>query len=580
MITLWEDAIPEEKIPAYPGFEYLYAKGGETTYEIDPNSYVANIPFQWRGWKHIVNIVERKAVAGEKLRSPSLRFQADSSKNLIHRIKVQQRCEIDSDYKQLQWVLCKSSFHYFLNTFVWTHDPREKKHTKIPFVSYEFQDGMARFVIKLIAKDRLGGIEKSREQGASWLVIAVMVWLDTFYNGKNVILMSITENEVDDRTESSLFGKARYIISNLPEFMRGGWIERNNICDKQMRLSIPATESKMEGVLTKGTGGVSRRATIFVNDESAVCEADASLRAAQSSLASSGLHLSTPRGQGNLFHSIVSDPGTPVFRSHWTDHPLKNDMWAKAERAKANYDDTTWAQEQEIDYSASTSGRVYPQFMPDSAGEQWAHVQSGDYFEYDHYYPVLLGIDFGFSDPHSVIFVQEKPCLPNWKTPWGSMFIVFEEFEKREMSDEDLADMIIGKPYRYKTIRGDARSGNQRDGTGQSTFQRFQNKGLVVSGGYYSEEDPIKSVRRVLNTPGAFAINSQACSNTISCFQNWSVPVDKSTKLPISGGKPKHDKYSHNMKATAYLFHHLWSIRNSEKKKHHWDFKSIIAKVR
>ena len=60
---------------------------------------------------------------------------------------------------------------------------------------------------------------------------------------------------------------------------------------------------------------------------------------------------------------------------------------------------------------------------------------------------------------------------------------------------------------------------------------------------------------RVLNIPGAFAINP-AAPELIKSFQNWAYAVDKKGEVQ-KGKDPKHDHNSHRMKALLYLVAYL-----------------------
>ena len=79
------------------------------------------------------------------------------------------------------WDACSRDILYWINTFVWTFDPR-KPNPKIPFITYEYQDEA--FLAMDEALPGAGGefkghdviIEKSRDMGASWICLTLFAW--------------------------------------------------------------------------------------------------------------------------------------------------------------------------------------------------------------------------------------------------------------------------------------------------------------------------------------------------------------------------------------------------------------------
>ena len=286
-ITLWKDALPPESIPEYPTLSLRRAKGGETTYELDPNCEAARHSFKWQGWKYYAEVIEREAVEGELLREPNLRYIGDYEENIVYRAMTRIHADQDDAYQMLQFYFCRSSILYFINTFCYTYDPRsEEKH--LPFVTYPFQSEIITWIIWLIKKKKTGIVEKSREQGLSWMLEAVSVWLILFVPASTAYQLSLSEESVDNYTPDSLLGKIRYILKNLPPWLRGGWSERAKEIDKKMMIKIPDSDSLVIGQLTKSTAGVGGRSMFAVYDEFAIVKEDRAALQASASLASSG----------------------------------------------------------------------------------------------------------------------------------------------------------------------------------------------------------------------------------------------------------------------------------------------------
>jgi len=553
------------KTPPHASFQLKKAKGGEQTYRLE---LPKDAPPQ---------TLQKKARKGELLRDSDLRYQVDLRDNLVYRAKIKANCDQSDQYKQAQLRFCKDSILYFVNTFCWTYDPRlENPH--VPFVTYPFQDDMITWSLWLIQNKETGLIEKSRDMGATWCMEAVGLYMCLFFTGKVDYQLSLRENDVDSRSEDSLMGKIRYMLRNLPDWMQCGWREREQGVDNKMYIQIPGQGSSITGQLTGGTSARGGRSSRAFYDEFAFIEDSDKVRKAAGSLSPACLFLSTPNGMNNAFYTMASSPFVRKQTLHWTLHPLKNKEWMKKERSKVQYTDEIWAQEHDIDYTMSTSERVYQQFKSFVADEEydWMHIQEGEYFEYDPNLDVYCSGDLGISDASSWVFAQIKPPPPRWANYTKEMIVIFAEFERSDWTIDNWAKFLKETGYTYREIIGDYRTGNQRTPTGKTWIQYLAQHGINMVGKYNTEFAPILEVKRKLETPGAFAINKEKCPATIQAFQNWSYKINKETGIVPPGAKPRHDKYSHNQKAVAYLIDYIYGrVKHETVAREKWDFKVV-----
>jgi hypothetical protein len=557
------EAISVENIPEYPKWRYKLAKGGEMTYEIQKDSIFADRPFIWQGFAGYVPVVGRKAKKGEKLKDSTLKYEMEWSENMLFRLTVLKNAEGNQAYQQLQIELCRSSILYFVNTFCFTYDPRLPGKKTVPFVTFGFQDEVIEWMVWLLKTNQTGLIEKSRDMGASWMAMVVSAWLTLFYPEMTDYFMSMTEPEVDSGGPDSLFGKLRILLRNLPKWMTQGWREGKNGCDNKMKLRIPATRGEIVGKLTQGTAGRSGRGTRVVNDETAFVDNMNEVAAAQGELANSFLYMSTPNGPQGLFFEMATSPHTLKKTLHWSRHPLKNQDWAKYKRSQPYYTDEKWAQEQECNYESSTMGRVFKHFISSYAeaeeNEVWCHAQKGNYFDYDERYPVYCGMDLGVADPTSVVFGQLKPPPVEWHPVTNKdMLVIFDEEEAANLLAKDWAKILHDKGYRYALTVADMYMGNQRDSAGTTWFKNLKAAGVDVKGKRSPEDTTLMKMSQKLASPAEFVVNSRQCPNLVKAFQGWSYPVDRETGKPIPGAKPKHDEFSHQMKAILYLVDYMF----------------------
>ncbi len=564
LLTLWRDAIPPEKIPKYPTVELKKAVEGDLTYEMISLEDGSFPTFEMARKGCRVDVRERPAKPGELLREADLRFVPDWTENLKHRTEVITLAKGNPPYQKFQLDLCRSSILYYVNTFVWTFDPR-RDDKDIPFVTYPYQDDLLTWWLWNIRNANDTVVVKSREQGASWSMEAKNSYLANFENGFLNYQLSMREEDVDDRTVDSLLGKFRYIQDSLPDWMKNGWIEFEQDIDNKMKIKIPSQKSLVKGKLTNSSVGRGGRAMVADFDEAAHIAADVEVAKASSSLAKSCNWFSTVNGKGNLFHVMATQPGMRVKKLHYTLHPLKgyelHSQWAIKERSKGIYAiEEVWEQEQSMSFETSTMGRVYVNFLssPKKTGD-WCHVQKGKLVEYDPTYNVISMWDFGMRDPTSIAFAQIKPTPPHLLQYTKETLVFFDEEESSYMDPYEWADVINAKGYHYEMHIGDYRTANQIQVFKRTWKEYLGECGIHLVGRYNSEDAPIMEVQKLLRVPGRLVVNAN-CSQIVDSFQSWSYPVDKSTNQVPPGAKPKHDIFSHKMKAVCYGVDYIYNM--------------------
>ena len=568
LLTLWKDAKPPERIPAYPTYGLKRAQGGETTFDIGDSLDLGN-------GKTRILTEEREAKPEEFLRDTVLRFLPDWTENMRFRLLVAEAAGKSRDLQQLQIEFCRSSILYFANTWCWTFDPRLPAGDKIvPMVTYPIQDDLLQWLVGLVHYQREGLAEKSRDIGASWTAVVGICWLVLFYDGMETHLMSMREDDVDDGTPrvGSLFGKVRFLLDHLPVWMRGGWERDKQSLDKKMFVQIPETHSTVTGLLSRSTAGRSDRTSLLVPDEFAFVEESEGVLDAIGDLGGAKCYISTANGAGNAFHRMAHEPGANKLRMHWSDHPLKNPDWAMLRRGEMGMSEERWSREHEIAYETSQSGRVFPQFISNRSAEfPWHHVQSGDLVTYEPAYPTYTTNDFGVSDPCATIWAQIKPAPPEFLDFTDTTLVFFEEHQARDMTAFDLRWLINSKGRHYRQHIGDKRSGEQRDSSNRSwvknladpqppsRFSKFYKRTIIpgppviMDGRRDREEETLETFRILLDTPGAIAFSEMGCPGATLAMQNWGFPIDKETREPKTDQGPKHDQWSHYCKAILYL---------------------------
>jgi len=244
-------------------------------------------------------------------------------------------------------------------------------------------------------------IDKSRDMGASWLCLAVMVWFWQFVPDTPLLAASRKQQYVDERgNPDTLFWKLRYLIARQPDWLRPATEDRS------LHIGNLDNGSTLDGESTNadlGRGG--RRAAILLDEFAAVEPAEAAqILNATADATPCRIYNSTPQGRANAFADVRFSGKCKVITLHWTEHPDKGrgarqvagedgklrwtSPWYEAERARRTSRKEI-AQEIDIDYLASgemffdldvlqrirASGQIKP---PTMAGDLAYTVRPGE----------------------------------------------------------------------------------------------------------------------------------------------------------------------------------------------------------
>jgi len=243
----------------------------------------------------------------------------DLVKNIDYRKRIIRACGSDLDAQKDVAALCRKDILFWWNSFAFTYDPRLSASV-VPMVTYEFQDDAISTINNSIGKSDLV-ISKSRDMGASWMLVGVFLWRWLFRDGQSFLLVSRNEDYVDKPgNPKSLYWKIDFIMKHLP-----GWM-LPEFSRSKLRLSNHANGSTIDGESTTGDVARGDRRTAIGLDEFAAFDTDAGYRAlaATRDATNSRIFNSTPNGTSNAFHTVAQNEEIPQLRLHWTKHPSKS----------------------------------------------------------------------------------------------------------------------------------------------------------------------------------------------------------------------------------------------------------------
>lgn len=287
--------------------------------------------------------------------------------------------------RQAELYKCKNDPIHWFNHWIWTYDPRGMSFglpANIPFVLRPKQVELVDWLLERESTQTHGLIEKSRDEGMSYVVLGFFLHRWLFVGGFAGGVGSRKEELVDKKGDpKTLLHKFRDMFSKMPDWMKPKkFVEK--IHDNYMRIINPDNGATITGEAGDniGRGG---RTTMYFLDEWAFVERQEAVDAAISQNTNVHIKGSTPNGIGDRFHQDRFSGRYAVFTMPWRANPDKN--WTVEyngklihpwyEKQLATLDDVVLAQEVDINYAASVEGVLIPSTWVQLAVD--AHIKLG-----------------------------------------------------------------------------------------------------------------------------------------------------------------------------------------------------------
>lgn len=254
------------------------------------------------------------------------RVPRDLQKNLRWRKFVLAKAKGDKKLQQALLDVCKADIIFWINTFVYQTNP-DMPDSAGPFVCWKHQeraiisrDPEKPGLLWCIENGQNVVFEKSRKQGATWLVLIVKDWKCRFTPYYDSLMMSKSAAAVEGTSRQSLFGKVKFIHEHLPDWMH----DRENFSGTKNNFIYPGTNSSLLGFSSTGKAGVSERGADFFIDEFAQIEEDYEVLYRTQATARCRIFVSTHLGTGTAFHTLCQSDYFAKISLHWTQHPNLN----------------------------------------------------------------------------------------------------------------------------------------------------------------------------------------------------------------------------------------------------------------
>lgn len=263
-----------------------------------------------------------------------LKVPKEPLSNLRVRLGLLKAAETDERIQRGLWEMCKNDILFFINLFIIQINPDTRE--KGPFITWPYQDvaikggeieigGEKVFQDGLVAcvEDREDvRWPKSREGGASWIVLMTIVWLCIFHDNAHAGAISRDEDSVDSiGNPNSLFEKVRVMLQYLPDWMKG------TVKSKKMAFQFD-NGNTFTGEANVASANVGGRLTILLIDEFGQFDKNGeAIYDFTRDASKCRVFVFTHKDQSGMAFRLCYDSKFLEMReiiTHWSQHPMKN----------------------------------------------------------------------------------------------------------------------------------------------------------------------------------------------------------------------------------------------------------------
>lgn len=284
----------------------------------------------------------------------------------------------------------------YTDNFLYTFDPKRPPH-HLRFRPFEFQKDFMMEIKASIENGKDIFIEKSREMGATYSVLAVFLWFWRYVPGSNFLLGSRKESYVDNRgavgedelsnKEESLFGKLDYMVSKMPAALLPEGFDKEKHMP-YMTLRNPENGNVISGESSNANFSRGGRHKAILLDEFAFWENDTGAWGSTADTTNCRIVLTTPGIKPNTKAKRLrygEDGETiKVLSFHARLDPRKDEDYFSYEKSRRSTED--YAREIDINWESAIKGRVYDEIKNAKIGS----------YPFIPNRPLFVSWDFGY----------------------------------------------------------------------------------------------------------------------------------------------------------------------------------------
>jgi hypothetical protein len=259
--------------------------------------------------------------------------------NLVWRKAMLEAAEEDKEFQGALYSACSQSLIYWLSAFAFTIREFEirdglavqTEHRETPFIPWPKQRELLIELERGIDKGESLLVDKARDLGATWLVIALLTHRFLFRLRQSLLVISRKEDAVDmlsglprnypyggGAAETTLLGKVDYLLSRLPK-----WMLPRHLARKLLHLVNEDNRSRIDGESANATAGSGDRRTALFIDEAAKIDEMESIKRSTKDVTACRIVVSTPNGPGTTFSKWALSGMIKRFTLPWWSHPEK-----------------------------------------------------------------------------------------------------------------------------------------------------------------------------------------------------------------------------------------------------------------
>ena len=291
---------------------------------------------------------------------------------------------------------CRDDVFTFLNLFATCYEPRLISNPDLPMFPFPHQQEIIYRCMDAEVNGHDLLIEKTRDMMATWTVLWYMLWRWRFQNRWYATVGTNKEENCDDNTPRSLYGKFRYMLYGLPQWMRPEGFRKSEH-DLHLKLINPETQGYLQGESANPNFARGGRSSFIFMDEIFFWRfARESWRAAGDS-SPCRVAVSTPV-PSSFARSLreTMEANKTLLTLDWKMNPFKDEEWYKKEQERRSNDALSVQGELDINYQADPDGAYYPSVNNCSVRD----------FDYAPEMPILIGLDFGAGDKTAIVYFQ------------------------------------------------------------------------------------------------------------------------------------------------------------------------------
>lgn len=478
----------------------------------------------------------------------------------IHSLDPKQAKKLEATFAQMRAKAAEDPI-YFINTFLRIYNPKQTP-TDIPFKLFPFQKRLIRDLLKAVADGEDIFVDKAREMGVTYTILATFIWMWLFRPGTTLLVGSRKEEFVDNRRggltgnkESSLFGKVDYMLSRLPGFMLPQGFNQDKHFNFMSLINIENGNS-MSGESSNPNFSRGARATAIFLDEFAFWQEGSQVWGATADTTNCRIVATTPGEKPSKAKRLrfgKDGEKIKVVELNYHLDPRKDAKWLEEQRGRRSEDD--FNREIMMNWDLALRGRIYPEMDKANYGD----------------FPFIPGAqlycagDYGL-DGTSFIFLQQNPqngkyrlidsfhydeeaieyCFPLFGKPFDSAF-TYLDTHKRQV--ERIAKLPPAVHFGDPSVKN--RKGNKEK---QSDFDKLMNIGVVVN--TYTDKNSIDyrvSTTKVFLSKG-FEINKTDSNEyAFEAFKSYRWKVwEEDHETTANFRKPVHNWCSHPSTSLEY----------------------------